>query len=397
MADHFPTVGVEEEYFLVDAAQRTVVAAAPRVLARAEPVLGGLVTGEASRYQVEGKTPPCGTLGELREELRRVRSAVVAAAADEGARPVACGTPLLGMRAPIPLNGGAHYRAQLATFRSLYDTFAFCGLHVHVQVPDRDHAVLVSNHLRPWLPVLVAMAANSPFWEERDSGYCSWRTLGATRWPVAGPPPYFSSAAHYDTLASALRETGATLGERSLYWDVRPCAHLPTLEIRAMDAATSVEEAAVFAVLVRALVVRALERVRRGDPGPAMDEALLRAAYWRCARDGLTGHSLDPRTHRLVPTSHQVRQLLAHARPALAEHGELPQVTAVLRRLFAHGGGAERQRSVHARAGSLADVVDDLADRTAASPRQWRRAPSPVGGPGGQGSSARSGRSDSSS
>ncbi|QEV21512.1 carboxylate-amine ligase [Streptomyces alboniger] len=397
MADHSPTVGVEEEYFLVDTAQRTVVAAAPRVLARARPELGDLVTGEASRYQVEGRTPPCGTLGELRQELRRVRRAVATAAAGEGSRPVASGTPLLGMRAPIPLNGDAHYLAQLATFRSLYDTFAFCGLHVHVQVPDRDHAVLVSNHLRPWLPVLVAMAANSPFWDERDSGYCSWRTLGATRWPVAGPPPYFSSAAHYDALASALRETGATLGERSLYWDVRPCAHLPTVEIRAMDVPTSVEEAAAFAVLVRALVVQALERVRRGDPGPAMDDALLRAAYWRCARDGLTGHSLDPRTHRLVPTSHRLRELLAYARPALAERGELPRVTAVLRHLIAHGGGAERQRAVHARAGSLRDVVDDLADRTAVSPRQWRRSPSPVGGPGGHGSSASSGRSDASS
>ncbi|MGA4845245.1 carboxylate-amine ligase [Streptomyces sp. G5(2025)] len=367
MADHLPTVGVEEEYFLVDASQRTVVAAAPRVLARAKPVLADLVTGEASQYQVEGKTPPCGTLGALRHALRRVRSAVVAAAAEEGLRPLASGTPLLGMRTPMPLNGDPHYLPQFEMFRSLYDTFVFCGLHVHVQVPDREHAVLVSNHLRPWLPVLVALAANSPFWEERDSGYCSWRTMGATRWPVAGPPPYFSSAAHYDALAASLQETGATRGERSLYWDVRPCAHLPTVEIRAMDVPTSIEEAAVFAVLVRALVARALERVRRGDPGPAMDDALLRAAYWRCARDGLTGHSLDPRTHRLVPTTLQVRRLLAHARPALAEHRELPRVTAVLRHLVTHGGGAERQRFVHARAGSLLDVVDDLAARTAAS------------------------------
>ncbi len=221
MADHFPTVGVEEEYFLVDASQRTVVAAAPRILARAKPVLGDLVTGEASRYQVEGKTPPCGALGELRHELRRVRSAVVTAAAQEGLRPLASGTPLLGVRTPIPLSGDPHYLPQFEMFRSLYDTFVFCGLHVHVQVPDREHAVLVSNHLRPWLPVLVALAANSPFWEERDSGYCSWRTLGAARWPVAGPPPYFSSAAHYDALAASLQETGATRGERSLYWDVR--------------------------------------------------------------------------------------------------------------------------------------------------------------------------------
>ncbi|MEU7644510.1 carboxylate-amine ligase [Streptomyces huasconensis] len=376
MADHFPTVGVEEEYFLVDASQRTVVAAAPRILARAKPVLGDLVTGEASRYQVEGKTPPCGTLDELRHELRRVRSAVVTAAAQEGLRPLASGTPLLGVRTPIPLSGDPHYLPQFEMFRSLYDTFVFCGLHVHVQVPDREHAVLVGNHLRPWLPVLVALAANSPFWKERDSGYCSWRALGAARWPVAGPPPYFSSAAHYDALAASLQEIGATRGERSLYWDVRPCAHLPTVEIRAMDVPTSVEEAAVFAVLVRALVVRALERVRRGDPGPAMDEALLRAAYWRCARDGLTGHSLDPRTSRLVPTTLQVRRLLEHARPALAEHGELPRVTAALRHLVTHGGGAERQRSVHARAGSLLDVVDDLATRTAAG-----LTPDPARGP----------------
>ncbi|MEV7194798.1 glutamate--cysteine ligase [Streptomyces sp. NPDC093510] len=368
MADHLPTVGVEEEYFLVDASHRAVVAAASRVLPRLKPVVGDLATGEASEYQIEGKTPPCGTLGELLHQLRRVRGAVTSAAADEGLRPVASATPLLGMRTPIPLSTDPHYLAQLQTFRSLYDTFAFCGLHVHVQVPDRDHAVLVSNHLRPWLPTLVALSANSPFWEERDSGYCSWRTLGATRWPVTGPPPYFSSAAHYDALAASLQETGATLGERSLYWDVRPCAHLPTVEIRAMDVTASVEEAAVLAVLVRALVVQALERVRRGDPGPAMDDSLLRAAYWRCARDGLTGHSLDPRTGRLVPARHQVRQLLAYVRPALEEHGELAPVTAVLRQLIAYGGGAERQRSVHAHTGSLLDVVDDLAERTAVHP-----------------------------
>ncbi|MEU4800010.1 glutamate--cysteine ligase [Streptomyces sp. NPDC023327] len=366
MADHFPTVGVEEEYFLVDASQRTVAAAAPLVLARARPALGDLVSGEASAYQVEGKTPPCRTLDGLRDELRRVRGALVAAAAREGLRPVASGTPLLGMRTPVPLNGDPHYLPQFEMYRSLYDTFAFCGLHVHVQVPDRETAVLVGNHLRPWLPVLVALSANSPFWEERDSGYCSWRTLGSARWPVAGPPPYFSSAAHYDALAVSLQEAGATRGERSLYWDVRPCAHLPTVEIRAMDVPATVEEAAVLAVLVRALVVRALERVRGGDPGPAMEEALLRAAYWRCARDGLGGQGLDPRTNRLVPVAHQVRRLVEHVRPVLEEHHELPRVRAVLRHLLTHGGGAERQRAVHARGGSLRDVVDDLAARTAA-------------------------------
>lgn len=356
-----PTVGVEEEYFLVDAGSGDVVAAGSTVLRHAAPVLGGLVSGELSEYQLEAKTPPCGGLAELTTHLVRMRTAVAAAAAREGLLAVASGTPLLGARVPVPLRDDPRYLDGISAFRALNDTFALCAFHVHVQVPDQEQAVLVSNHLRPWLPALVAMAANSPFWEERDSGYASWRTLTAGRWPVAGPPPCFTSAAHYEELVGALQETGATLGERTLYWDVRPCAHLPTVEIRAMDVSTSIEEAAAFATLVRALVVQSLRRVRDGDPGPQMSDALLRAAYWRSARDGWPGHGLSPRSSQLVRTTQLVRDLLAHARPALRSTGELRQVTGVLRRLATHGGGAQRQRTAHARRASLLDVVNYLA------------------------------------
>ncbi|MEU0939661.1 glutamate--cysteine ligase [Embleya sp. NPDC005971] len=358
-------MGVEEEYFLVDPADGTVATGGSRVLARARGTLGDLVSGELTEYQIEAKTPPCAGLGELAFHLARMRAAVVHAAGAEGLAVAASGTPILGAREPVPIRPDPRYRDGLEEFRALNDTYALCALHVHVHVPDREHAVLVSNHLRPWLPTLVAMAANSPFWAGRDSGYASWRTIAGARWPVSGPPPYFFSLEHHDQLADTLRESGAALGERTLFWDVRPCAHLPTVEIRAMDVTADVDETAALAVLVRALVLRALERVRRGDPGPPLAEPVLRAAYWRSARDGWSGHGLDPCSGRLLPAATLVRRLRDHALPVIEALGELPTVTAVLDRQASAGGGAERQRAAFAHRRDLRHVADHLVAHTA--------------------------------
>ncbi|MFB6604710.1 glutamate-cysteine ligase family protein [Streptomyces noursei] len=201
------------------------------------------------------------------------------------------------------------------------ETHTHCGLHAHVEVPDLDHAVLVCNHLRPWLASLVALSANSPFRDGRDTGYASWRTAAGDRWPVAGPP--------------------------------------------------------MLGVLVRALVVQALKQVRRGAPGPDVCPSLLRAAYWRAARDGCAEHALDVRTGRAVPAGRLLRELVAYIRPALEASGELAAVTAAVRRLAGAqdgaddggrgpgGCGARRQRAAFARRGDTRDVVDELIRHTA--------------------------------
>ncbi|WP_241779783.1 carboxylate-amine ligase [Streptomyces natalensis] len=362
-----PTMGVEEEYFLIDPASRTVVPAGSLVLRRAADILCDRVSGELTEYQFEAKTPPCTGLDALRAQLAGIRTAVVAAAAAEGLGVAASGTPVLAAHGPAPIRDDPAYRPGLDAYRALNDTYALCALHTHVQVPDLDHAVLVCNHLRPWLPLLVALSANSPFWEGRDTGYASWRTVAGGQWPVAGPPPYFTSADHYKQLCATLTETGAAVGDHTLLWDVRPSAHLPTVEIRVMDVPTRLEETAALAALVRALVARALERVTGGDPGPQVCPALLRAAYWRSARDGCSGDALDLRSGALVPVSRLVRDLVDHARPALDEYGELAPVTAVLGELTGRGG-AERQRAAFARRSRPADVVDELIRQTASVP-----------------------------
>ncbi|MFI9584649.1 glutamate--cysteine ligase [Streptomyces sp. NPDC052236] len=359
-----PLMGVEEEYFLVDPLTREVVPYAVDVVKKAAEDLGDLVSQELGQYQVEAQTPPCGEFDDLYGELRRIRARVATAAEALGARTAAVGAPPLGNATPMPVSDGPRCLNQVQGYRGLVHEHVICATHVHVCVPDRERAVLVSNHLRPWIPLLVALSANSPFFSGRDTGYASWRRLMWQRWPISGPPPYFSSPAEYDRLVVALLESGTLLDQRMLFWDVRPSSRYPTIEVRAADIPMTAEESALLAVLVRALTITALRAVDRGDPGPDLPAELLRAACWRAARDGLRGEGMDPRTGRLTAAGSQVASLLGHIGPALEETGDRQTVDSLLRRLTATGTGADRQRAVYARRGSLTDVVDAVVAQT---------------------------------
>lgn len=364
-----PRVGVEEEFLVVDPLSRAVVPRAAEVLRHAAEPLGALVAGEITKLQLETRTEPCRSVGELHHQLASARRELAAAAAAEGLRIMASGTPVLGQVIPSPITDGRRQALGTAAYRGLHDELSICAMHVHVELPERERALLVSNHLRPYLPVLMALSANSPYWAERDTGYASWRTMLWHRWPVAGPPPYFTSVAHYDETIATLQEAGALVDRGTIFWDIRPSEHQPTLEIRVADVPIAAEESALLAGLVRGLVVVAQAAVDAGDPGPVVPAELLRLAYWRAARDGLGGHGVDVRTGRLVPAARLARQLLDAAGPALRATGDLGWAAARLRKLIAAGDGASRQRRAAARRGMLADVVDLLvADTAPATP-----------------------------
>lgn len=361
-----PRFGVEEEFLVVDPATRSVAPRAEAVLERARHALGGQVSGEITKFQLETKTMPCLEAGQVLGELAGARAELSAAAGAEGLRIIASGTPVLGDVVPQPITEGPRQARGTATFRGLHDELSLCAMHVHVEMPDRERAVLVSNHLRQYLPTIIALAANSPYWPEQDTGYASWRTIAWTRWPVAGPPPYFTSAAHYDNLVATLTEAGSLVDAGTIFWDIRPSERFPTLEVRAADVPMTATESALLAALIRALAADAAARVDDGDPGPVLPAELLRVAYWRAARDGLSGHGVDVRTGRLVSAVELAERLLAAAHPALADYGELEQVTGWMRDLLGRGDGAARQRQAAARRGRLADVVDYLIGQAAA-------------------------------
>lgn len=359
-----PTVGIEEELFVIDPVSRAVTPRAAAVLRRADYELGPLVGSEYTKFQVETRTVPCADLGDLQAQLGRIRSVVADAARAEGLRIVATGTPVIGEIVPPPIAESPRYRRMNTIYGALTDEQSVCACHVHVHLPDREKAVLVSNHLRPWLPTFVAMAANSPYWAGRDTRHASWRTVTRDRWPVAGPPPFFESIGHFDELIHTLLDNQVLMDRGMVYWDVRPSAHLPTIEIRVLDVPATVLETVLFAALIRALVMVSLNAVERGDPGPRISTEILRAAYWRSAQGGLAGSGIDTRTHRPTKGTVLVEALLAHIGPGLAACGDLELVSAGWDRLRTIGCGAVRQRAAYTRRGELTDVVDFLIEQT---------------------------------
>ncbi|MGW4161127.1 carboxylate-amine ligase [Streptomyces sp. NPDC004788] len=362
------TVGAEEEYLLVDSVTRELRPEAAKVVAEAAAELGDRVTTEITSYQVEARTDPHARLGEFAAQVRSMRAAVARAAARLGLGVISSGTPVLPQPLPPPITEGPRYARSVAAFGALDDEQSICACHLHVGMPDLETALQVGNHLRPRLPALIALAANSPFWQGRDTGYTSWRTLAWARWPAAGPPPYVTSRAHFEELVSGLTATGGILDRGGLYWDIRPSDHAPTVEIRVADATATAQDTVLLAAVVRALVGTALTDIEAGRPPLRPSPEILRTACWRAARDGLAGEAVDLRRHRLVPATALVEDMLADLRPSLLRNGDLETVTegwAVLRTV---GNGADRQRAAHRDGGGLIGVVDYLMNAMTEQP-----------------------------
>ncbi|MGW7453750.1 carboxylate-amine ligase [Streptomyces sp. NPDC054787] len=358
------TLGVEEEFLLVDSRTFRVVPAAPLVLATAGG-LPGEIHPEGTRYQVEISTPIARSAASLRTELAALRRTLGRAARAHGCRLLAAPSPVLPVEAPLHLTDDEpRQREQHRRFGALTDTLVSCGRHIHIGTLDVDTAVAVSNRIRPWLPTLIALAANSPFWGGRDTGHASWRAMAWSGWPSAGLPPHFTSTAHFRRSVQTLLGSGAALDTKMVYWDLRPSGHWPTLEIRAPDMSPDIDSAILQAELARALVTTALREIAEQRPDPPVRDDVLRLARWRAAHDGLEGFGLDPYTGAELPAADLAEALLDLVAPELAASGDLDHAAKTLGGLLRDGSGAHRQRMVYARRQDLTDVLRHLTDET---------------------------------
>ncbi|MFC8448708.1 glutamate--cysteine ligase [Kitasatospora sp. NPDC057223] len=341
------TFGVEEEYLLIDPVSGVPVPRATEVLAAAD-LLPTLQPDEAQhellQVQVEVATPVCEALDEAAAHLERLRAAVNTAAREAGCRIAAVGAAPFAGLTPVPVTDRARYRSARAEAPQLVDDLMLNGMHVHVGIPDREQGVAALNRIRPWLPVLVALAVNSPFWEGRETGFAGWRTIHFDRWPASGLPPAFADAADYERRTQALEDAGLIRDRGGLYWHARLSERYPTIEIRATDVQLRVEDAELFAGLIRALVASALADERRGTPRPQPDEEMLRAATWQAAHNGLDGPLVSPTGGPAMAAEAVVKELRAYAAPGLAETGDTERIDHLLREFLAAGTGADRQR-----------------------------------------------------
>lgn len=357
------TVGVEEEFHLADLTTGVLRPDAGQVLAAARRRLGDDVDPELLRSQVEVGTATCSTLAEVRGELVRLRRGLADSAAEVGCVLLASGTYPAVVN-EVTATDDPRYQAMIEQFGPLARDQVSCGCHVHVAVEDLEAAVTVLRRSRPWLPVLLALSANSPFLQERDTSYASYRSEVWSRWPTSGPAPALRSHHEFDVLVERLLATGVLRDRGMLYWHARPSQRYPTVEFRIADVCLAVDDAVLLAGLCRAIARTCLLAEQHGEPNPDLPPEVLRAATWRAARFGVDGELLDPRAGVPVPAADAVAALLAHVRPALEESGDAAEVDALTRDVLGRGPGARRQRSAYARRGDIQDVLSVLARET---------------------------------
>lgn len=360
------TVGIEEEFLIVDAATGALRPRAERLMPVAEEEVGDQVRSELQLSQLETGTGVCETLAQVREELVRLRKGLMTAAEQNGSRILAAGThPFSSWDEEHQVTPKAVYLALERDYQQLTREQLVCGCHVHVGIDDQEAAIEVLNRVRPWLSPILALTANSPFWLGADTGYASFRHQIWRRWPTTGILEPFESRAAYDALVETMVETGSVDDPARLYWDVRPSHKFPTLEFRVSDVCLTVDEAVMAAGLTRALARTCHAEGVEGRPVPRPRPELVRAAMWRAARYGLAADLVDVVAERAVPAHEVVEAFLDHLRPALEDAGDWEEVAGRVRDTLRSGNGSTRQRRAAEAGRDLGDVVELIAAETA--------------------------------
>lgn len=375
------TVGVEEELLLVDAESGRPRSVAARTLRYAEEAAkpteytdddaqtsdseapGGSLEHELQQQQIETDTVPHSDMAALGDGVRAWRDHAITAARRAGARVIAAGTSPLPVGAAIV--GKPRYLQMVEHF-GLTTTEQLTGAcHVHVSVESDEEGVGVLDRIRGWLPVLLALSANSPFWQGDDTKYASFRSQAMVRWPTAGPTEAFGSAEAYHDLVASMIASGAILDEGMVYFDARLSHHYPTVEIRVADVCPDAADTVLIAALCRGLVDTAAAAWRAGEESLPISVSMLRLMSWQAGRFGIEGDLIDPRTLKPRAAREVVADIVDHVRAALRENGDEALVEAQVEQVFARGNGAMRQRAVLEKTGQLSDVVADLATATA--------------------------------
>jgi carboxylate-amine ligase len=353
-----PTLGVEEEFFLLWPDGRTADVA-PELLGALAP--GVRVVAEFARCQVETTTGICGELTALGLQLSVSRRALAQATADRGARLVAVGTPPFDAPGLAALTDDDRYRRLVATVAGVTGEEIACACQIHVGMASRDLGVAVLGRLRPWLPVLLALTGNSPFWRGRDTGWSSYRFVVQRRWPTFAPPPCCADAAAYDLRVAELVASREALDERSVYFWARLSPRYPTVEIRIADACLTVADAVLLAGLCRAAVMTAVTDELAGLPESAVPDRLLVAAGYAAARRGLAAVVVDPWLGGWAQVRAVLPRMMTAFGPALDAAGDFPRVEALLAAYVRRGSGSDRQRAL-GRRGPRAAFVQAVAN-----------------------------------
>ncbi len=340
------TLGIEEEYLVVDQDTLDLAEAPEALMEDLVGRLGGRVSPEFLRCQIEVGTSVCATIDEARSELADLRRTVRDACAEYGLAPIAASTHPSAIWSKQHFTDKERYRALEKDLAGVARRMLICGMHVHVGIDDPDLRIDLLNQFPYFLPHLLALSTSSPFWEGRETGLHSYRLTVFDNLPRTGMPPQFSSFAEFERSVQTIIDAGIVEDASKIWWDLRPSARFPTLESRICDVSPRLDHAIGIAALTQS-IMRMLYTLRRANQRwRQYDRFLIEENRWRAQRYGLTGGLIDFGIGEVVPFVDLLSELIELVTPHAAALGCLDAVQA-LRDIPVEGTSAERQCAIY--------------------------------------------------
>jgi carboxylate-amine ligase len=357
------TIGIEEEYQVIDPETRELASYVQELLDQGRVVLQDQIKPEFLKSQIEVGSKICHSIGEARDELVRLRRSVIDIAETNGYRVAAASTHPFSRWSDQEITPEERYNKHHEELAHIARRLLVFGMHIHIGVEDPDLRIDLMDQARYFLPHLLALSTSSPLWHGVDTGLKSYRSIVFGNMPRTGPPPDFGSWSEYERFVKLLVETSCILDATRIWWDIRPHPKFPTIEFRVTDICTRVDEAICIAALTQALVAK-LYKLRLGNRSwRRYRHHLIEENKWRAVRRGIDGKLLDFGKGIEVPVRDLVEEILELVADVATELGTENEIE-YARAILAEGTSADRQLAVWRRTGDLKAVVDHVIEDT---------------------------------
>ena len=357
------TLGVEEEFQVVDPETRQLQSHVPEIFEKGQAVLPEKIQRELHRSVIEIGSSICADIGEVRSEVTETRAALIRLAREHGQRIAAAGTHPITPWHDVETTVAERYTKLLADLQVVARANVIFGLHVHVGIEDKEDLIHVFNMARYFVPHIMALSSSSPFWCGRDTGWHSYRSKVFEKFPRTGIPGAFESFGEFEALLGDLTKTNSIDTGKSIWWDLRPHWRYPTIEFRCCDVPMRADETIALAALCQALVAKLYLLHKQNLSFRLHKRALIMENKWRAARWGVRGKLIDLGKMREVETPQLIEEIRLFVDDVVDELGVRSELDTI-RKIVSEGTGAERQLKVWNDTGDLGSVVDYIVSET---------------------------------
>jgi len=360
---HDLTIGIEEEYQIIDPETRELTSYISEILDQGAVVFRDQVKPEFLQSQIETGSHVCRNIKEARAEVKRLRTMVADIADKNNRKIVAAGTHPFSRWQDQIITDKERYKTLVKDMHLIAQRLLIFGMHVHVGIPDKNMRIDIMNQIAYFVPHILTLSTSSPFWAGRYTGLKSYRSVVFEDLPRTGLPEYFDSYQEFERYTDTLVKTGCIDEPTKIWWDVRPHPQFPTLEFRMSDCITKMDDVIAVAALIQAVVAKLIQLRENNQTWRIYRRGLLAENKWRAIKDGIDGKLIDFGCQKEVPVRFLMRELLEFVDDVVDQLGTREEIEHI-NTILEQGTSADRQLKKYNETNSMEAVVDMLADET---------------------------------